>query len=347
MGLGAFYDALTVQQSGSQSSSHFPLGVSSDFLYPTMPLELSLAGRLWRRLVWWYFWQPLCQVVDFPSPFARGLTTLGPRLPAISCFSYFAQRLAMLSWQTSIELDVHHIAEKRNVKADFLSRWTGNFDLLSSKWDEDFRVAMPISRLWMSGFGHQTSRYFGICPKAFLCLLSREWLERLRSLTSLPCFGQVIAQIAVLYLGSQFLTGASQMHLPFSVLSSLRTYSASDRQVKACLLIHVFAKSSGSSLLLVSYFFPRAMAFHAWVFTAFSFLVRYSLKPPLHIAFSSQDAFGALSSDRVKQICAGDNVTNCEADLCQYRLWIYTANDGLASHGSPTVLCRDSSAAFR
>ena len=37
------------------------------------------------------------------------------------------------------------------------------------------------------------SRYFGICPKAFLRLLSREWLEKLRSLTLLPYFGQVIA----------------------------------------------------------------------------------------------------------------------------------------------------------
>ena len=75
------------------------------------------------------------------------------------------------------------------------------------------------------------------------------------------------------------------------------------------------------------------MAFHAWFFTAYSFLVRYSLKPPLHIAFSSQDALGAHNSDRVKQICAGNNVTNCERQICVSIAFGFT----LQMTGSPAM----------
>ena len=47
-------------------------------------------------------------------------------------------------------LDVQHIAGYKNDDADYLSRWDGA-EPLREKWDlDDFRVRMPVERLWES-----------------------------------------------------------------------------------------------------------------------------------------------------------------------------------------------------
>ena len=94
---------------------------------------------------------------------------------------YFALRLAMLSWQTSIELDVHHIAGTRTGIADFLSRWAGDVSQLSDEWNLDMRTPMPISRLWQENSDVRlwppNEHLLWDLPKAFSFLLSRERLE--------------------------------------------------------------------------------------------------------------------------------------------------------------------------
>ncbi|CAE7469263.1 unnamed protein product [Symbiodinium sp. CCMP2456] len=61
--------------------------------------------------------------------------------------SIFAQRLALFSCFSGIELDTTHISGSRNELADWLSRWNGT-DALPSGIVQDFRIRLDLRQLW-------------------------------------------------------------------------------------------------------------------------------------------------------------------------------------------------------
>ena len=61
--------------------------------------------------------------------------------------SIFAQRLALFSCFSGIELDTTHISGHRNELADWLSRWNGT-DTLPSGIAPEFRVRLDLRQLW-------------------------------------------------------------------------------------------------------------------------------------------------------------------------------------------------------
>ena len=61
--------------------------------------------------------------------------------------SIFAQRLALFSCFSGIELDTTHISGSRNELADWLSRWNGE-DALPSGISPNFRIRLDLHQLW-------------------------------------------------------------------------------------------------------------------------------------------------------------------------------------------------------
>ena len=59
----------------------------------------------------------------------------------------FAQRLALFSCFTAMELDTTHISGPRNELADWLSRWNGA-DPLPNGLDPAFRIPLDLRQLW-------------------------------------------------------------------------------------------------------------------------------------------------------------------------------------------------------
>ena len=59
----------------------------------------------------------------------------------------FAQRLALFSCFTAMELDTTHISGPRNELADWLSRWNGS-DTLPDGLNPAFRVLLDLRQLW-------------------------------------------------------------------------------------------------------------------------------------------------------------------------------------------------------
>ena len=59
----------------------------------------------------------------------------------------FAQRLALFSCFTAMELDTTHISGPRNELADWLSRWNGT-DPLPNGLDPAFRIPLDLRQLW-------------------------------------------------------------------------------------------------------------------------------------------------------------------------------------------------------
>ena len=69
----------------------------------------------------------------------------------------FAQRLALFSCFSGLELDTSHISGPRNQLADWLSRWNGH-DALPAGILEQFRIRLDLRQLWFRE--HCTS----VCP---------------------------------------------------------------------------------------------------------------------------------------------------------------------------------------
>ena len=60
---------------------------------------------------------------------------------------FFVQKLATVSWQSGITLDISHVCGANNTEADFLSRWDGHAEL-PPPWDAAYRVACDLSVIW-------------------------------------------------------------------------------------------------------------------------------------------------------------------------------------------------------
>ena len=89
-------------------------------------------------------------------------------LTTASPLCYFTQQLALVSWRCGVVLDVQHIAGYKNDDADYLSHWDGA-EPLREKWNLDFRVCMPVERLWESV---SDVRVFPACRRAPLVAIA-------------------------------------------------------------------------------------------------------------------------------------------------------------------------------